>query len=153
HLLLPSGEPAGQLIGALLETRQEAEDPIEVRGDPVRVPAQVDALEEVLLDGESGKEPPTLRDVKDAGGDNLFRLSVREIPFAKVDRAGLRPHQLRQSAEQRGLSGAVGAHERDDLSPAHLERDVPDNLHASVSRGKVFDFEKRLRGRRYFELS
>src|SRR5262249_10182418 len=114
---------------------------------------QVDALEKVLLDGESGKEPPTLRDVKDAGSDNLFRLSVREIPFAKVDRAGLRPHQLRQSAEQRGLSGAVGAHERDDLSPAHLERDFPENLHASVSRGKVFDFEKRLRGSRYFELS
>ena len=65
------------------------------------------------------------------------------------DRALLGPVHARQTVEQRGLPGAVGADDRQHLSPVQVQRHVAQARDAAEAQGHVLDGEQDVRRLRW----
>ena len=123
-------ERAGEARARLLAERQVAEelahqrtelealDQLVHRGTGRAVEPGVDA--QVLLDGE----PPVHQRFGRSEAHAAERgLAARARLLAEErHRARRRQDQAEQDVERRGLAGAVGAEEADDLAPLHRER-------------------------------
>ena len=80
HLLLAARQGAAQLLLALLQAREEGEDPLDVPL-PVRAGALDEgAHPEVLEDGHLREDLAPLRDLDDAQLDHLVRLELGRGP-------------------------------------------------------------------------
>ncbi len=103
-----------------------------------------EAEPQVLLDGELGEDPPSLRDERDTGLRDPLR---RTAPQRSSRRAGFlragrdQPHDR---VQRRRLAGTVRPDQADDLAAAHLEREVADGCHAAV--GDVEPFSSSIAG-------
>jgi len=69
--------------------------------------------------------------------DTAASLKLAEVQLA------LRRQQAHRGAEQRGLAGAVGSDDGDDLAFVHLQRDLVHGLHRAVGDAEVPEFKKR----------
>src|SRR5664280_2896477 len=149
HLLLATGETSRELAGPLLEAREEREDAFKVLLDSLGVAAQVDALHEVFLHGQSREQAPALRHVDDARADHLFRACGRDVAACKAHRTAHRLQKAGDGPEERRLACAVRADQRDDLLVIYLEGDVPEDLDLAVAGGEAFHLQQRVsrRGR------
>src|SRR5439155_27380669 len=108
---------------ALAEDRKVRAETLEIAGDGGAVAAHVGAHVEILLDGEVGKHAPSLRAVRDAGGEHGRRLEAGDVAAVEQDPSGRGADETGDRAQRAGLSGAVGAEQADELARAHLEVD------------------------------
>src|SRR5664280_1637238 len=81
HLLLATGETSRELAGPLLEAREEREDAFKVLLDSLGVAAQVDALHEVFLHGQSREQEPA---IGFRSWEMVQRSVVLPAPFAPI---------------------------------------------------------------------
>ena len=104
--------------------------PEQAAGDPV---ADVAVLgdEEVLEDGEAADEADVLEGAADAADRALVGPQVGHVLAADADVARGRRVEAGHAVEERGLAGAVGADEADDLVLVDGEADVLQGLQAA----------------------
>jgi hypothetical protein len=77
----------------------------------------------------------------EAGGDAVLDLELRHVRAGKGNTA-LQRQDAHDGVEQRGLAGAVGADDGDDLVVADLERDRADRFHLAIGDMRVGDGEQ-----------
>src|SRR5262249_9424761 len=73
----------------------------------------------------------------------------REVVAAKAHAAGRGRVESGDHVEQRGLAGAVGPDDREDLTRPNLERDVVERGQSAEVAREPFDLQHRPRRRRY----
>ena len=119
HLLLAAGQRAALLRDALAQPREEREHALEIgRRSPSRSVRAKAPSSRFSQHGHAREDPAALRRLGDAephdaiGGQRVDALAV------EGDGAAPRPHGAEDRLERRGLAGAVGADQRDDLAPA-----------------------------------
>ena len=137
HLLLAAAHRAGELVAPFFQAIEHAVTEVEIachfgaRGRAER------AEQEILLDGELGKQPPPLRHQRNAEIDDFFRRAADQIVLLAVDlgddRSGARPHHAHDTFHQRRLAVAVGAEQHDGLAVVHLDRHVLDDADRAVA--------------------
>src|ERR1019366_2458067 len=116
HLLLATGEAAGELAATLGEAGGERVHPREVVPDLGPVPAAVRAHVKVLLNRHPGKEAAALGGMPDTHpGDLLRARRVDRLP-GEAHRAPGRPDQSADRPQRGGLAGAVAADQSNDLA-------------------------------------
>ena len=131
HLLLAAGQQA-RLAAAQRAQRREVTDR--------RV--QLGAVQpEVLGDGQAEEDAAVGRDVGHAQPGPRGRGDAREVLAGQPDHAAGRLQQPGYRPQRRGLAGAVGAEERDDLAGAHGQRQVAHDRRAVVADAQVVEFE------------
>src|SRR5262249_25544858 len=104
HLLLPARERGSAHRAPHLEDREELVDALE---RPAAGPGAIRADQEILLDGEAGKDSTALGHQRDAERDDLVGGSAADGPAVEahaVARPGEEPHHR---PKQRRLPGAV----------------------------------------------
>ena len=127
--MLAAGERAGDLTAALLQTRQQVKDHVEVILDGLlAVAACVRAHLQVLLHGQAAEHAAALRHLRQAQADDLVRLHLADGLAAVVDLAALQLQQTGDRVHRRGLARAVGTDEGDDLALIDMERNVLDSV-------------------------
>ena len=67
-----------------------------------------------------------------------------DVETGDLCRAGRRPQQRRQHADDRALAGAVRAEEAEDLAVLHLEVDTVDRLHLTEVANETLGSDGRL---------
>ena len=93
-----------------------------------------------LADEEPEGQAPLLRQHGAAPGE-VERAHRADLPLTEPDGAGVEVEVAGQGGEQRGLAGAVGADERDQLSPADVEVDVVEDGAAAEADGHALGAE------------
>jgi len=95
--------------------------------------------DEIFLDDEQWKTLPTLRHQANAAtGDRLRRSSSYGNP-SEANRSGEWRDQTDDRADGRGLTHAVAAKQRDDLTFADRERNVGQDAAAAIARLQALD--------------
>src|SRR5262249_43918780 len=141
HLLLAAGHGPALLLLALLEAREQRVDAIDVLADRLRVLAREGAHLEVLQHGHAREDAAPLRRVGDADrGDGVTGHRLDLAPL-EHDPPAARRDDARDRAQRRGLAGAVGADQRDDLALVDLDRDALERLDRAVVRVDLLDDE------------
>ena len=75
-------------------------------------------------------------DVGALGGRDLGQVLTHE-----GDAAALEGFQTGEDAQKRGLAGAVGADQGNDLALVHMHADVEQHLQIAITGAKVFDLK------------
>ena len=92
---------------------------------------------QIVLDRERREHLPALGHLRDAERDARMARAARSIGRpSKQDAAGGDRLHAGDRAQQRGLAGAVGADQRDDLAGRDLERDAVQRLDAAVAAAR-----------------
>ena len=145
HLLLAAREIAGEAV-ALAQAREVGVDEVDIAVDFL-VATRIGADLEVFEHGHVGDDAPALHDLEDAAAHDLFgilvgdRLSV-EGDVARDDLAVLGMQEARDRFQGRGLAGAIGAKQRDDLAFGNLQADAAqDENDIVIDDFDVFDSE------------
>ena len=138
HLLFTAGEQAAVLTLALLQAGKHRIDPLKVLFNAVHVLAVAGADAQVLFHGELGKNLSGLRDLNQAGFHDLIGL-VGDGFAVKLNGAVGALHDRRNALEQRGLAGAVGAQDGDDLALFHFQRNAAEGVNAAICRFQIFN--------------
>src|SRR3954451_6369443 len=140
HLLLATGQLRAAVAAPLGQAREEVVDRV---GGPAAVAAARRGHAQVLVDSQRLKQPPALRNVRDANAGDLVGRTAHQLPAVERDRPldAWRRH-LHDGVAERGLAHAVAADDRDGLVP-HLEADVLKDVRAPIERVKVLDDEQR----------
>ena len=137
HLLLAAAHGAGELVAPFLQAIEHAVTKVEIARHFGARRRTERAEQEILLDGELGKQPPPLRHQRNAEIDDFFRRAADQIVLLAVDlghdRSGARPHHAHDAFHQRRLAVAVGAEQHDGLAVAHLDRHVLDDADRAVA--------------------
>ena len=133
HLLLTAGQVAGVLVEPPPQDREVPEDRF-VRLAAIRLVVLMDARRhpQVLTDGQAGEHALAPGDRDDAAPNMFVRRQERDVLAVVEDGAVRRRRQAADGAEQRGLAGAVGAEQGDDLALVDVEVDVEQHLHRPV---------------------
>jgi hypothetical protein len=143
HLLLATGQRARDLCPPLLEAREELEHTVHVGSDAGLVAARVGAHEEVVEDAHAGEKPPAFRRLADSELDDSRGARARDVLAFEFDRPRGRVHEAGNGSERRGLAGAVGADQGDDLAFVDVDRHTAQGLDAPVQRIDAFELEQR----------
>ena len=139
HLLLAAGERTGGLVAALLQTRQQVKDHVEVILDGLlAVAACVRAHLQVLLHGQAAEHAAALRHLRQAQADDLVRLHLADGLAAVVDLAALQLQQTGDRVHRRGLARAVRTDQGDDLALIDMERNVLDGVDRAIVNIDIF---------------
>ena len=107
--------------------------------EPARDTLEPGPKREVLADPHLGIRGRGLRQVAERGARRV-RLAHDVVP-GDAGRAGARREEARQDPHRRGLPGAVGAEEADDLPFPHGERHVVHRQAGRVSLREILDFD------------
>ena len=107
---------------------------------------RVAADQEILADGELGKDLPRLGHVRDAARDDGVRRRARDVGAPIQDAATSRTYQPGDRPQGRALSRAVGAEQRHDLAVADGEGDVLQRAALAVRDVNGFELEKGVWG-------
>src|SRR6185295_15984968 len=144
HLLLAAGERAGELVVAFLEAREHGEDVVE-SSFRLAARAREEAADlEVLEHAQAGEDLPPLGDLADAEVAGDMRLAAGNVLPLELDFPGAGLLDAGDGADERGLAGAVGADDGDDLALRHLERNVGEGLSIAVVQIQIPDPKKRI---------
>ena len=93
HLLLAAGQRRRRLVAALGQHREQLIDALEI---PRPGPAELAADQEILLDGERGKQPPPFRHQRDAARHHLVRRPAADRHAVEQDGVAARPASRRR---------------------------------------------------------
>jgi hypothetical protein len=104
---------------------------------------EVAAQEQVVEHGEVLEQLDVLEGAGHAGAGDAVGLDPDQVAAAEADGPLLGPVQARQAVEQRGLAGAVGADDGEQLVLADLERHRPQGLETGEAQVQVVDLEQR----------
>ncbi|OPZ57586.1 MAG: hypothetical protein BWY87_01607 [Deltaproteobacteria bacterium ADurb.Bin510] len=121
----------------------------EVRNDlvaPVLERAALEALGlerhgDVLLDRQSAEDRGLLRQIADALERPTGQIELGQILLAQIDLAGIRLDEAHHHVEGRGLAGAVGPQQANDLATTTLERQAFDDRSLTVAFLEAGGFE------------
>src|SRR6266542_3286794 len=119
---------------------EQLEDPLDVLANP-GVPSLVCPHLQVLADRESCEQSPALGDMRDPQAHYVLGSHPDGLSTAPPDGAGKGVEECGDRPEERRLAGPVRADQGDDLLLAHVEFDIPQDLHARVSCTQLSDFE------------
>src|SRR5216683_3550758 len=134
HLLLAARQRA-RIARELVRKRGEmTEHPLQVVAH-LAISAEICAQEQVLLDRHRSKQTAALGHVGDALSDEVFGTGVGDLFARERDRPRGGADQSAQGTEQSGLSGAVGADERDELRMPDVDVD-PEEHRPGVEAGR-----------------
>ena len=131
HLLLAAAEGAGHLAAPLL---QAGEALVDVLNALRRVGAGLGERPhlQVLLHCHLQKDPPPLRALGQPMLNDLVGRNALQVLSVKHDGAAAGMEQAGNCIQYRGLAGAVGADQGDDLPLVDLKRDALDSVDAAV---------------------
>ena len=147
-LAVADGERADDLVGGEVVDLERGEQRLGLRPhgapvDPAAAGARRMAEEDVLGDGEFGKEQQLLIDGRDPGALGfLGRGEARRAPVDQ-DLAGVRLIDAGDDLDQRRLARAVLAEQRVNLAGADVERDAAQRAHAGKALLEVAHLEQR----------
>jgi hypothetical protein len=125
HLLLAAAHRAGELLGTLLQAREDREHLVDVGVDLGLVVAREGAHLQVLGDGHAREGAATFGHHHQALLDQVPRALAADRPpmnSMSPDRHGLRAGD---GLQRGGLAGAVGADQAHQFALAHLEARRP----------------------------
>ena len=146
HLLLAAGEVAGLLVEPLAQHREEPEHLLGDLGDVLGLVLVEPRGElQVLGDGEGGEHALAAGHEHHALGHGLGGALPGDLVAVEDDAAPARPGEARDGGEQRGLAGAVGAEQGDDLVPVDVAVHAEEHLRLAVGELEVADGEQRPR--------
>ena len=139
HLLLAAGQRAGRLRAPLGEPREQrrARDRGSWRGGAGA--RQHGAHLEILVTRQGRKHLPAFGDLADAEIADAVARPAGDVGAAKHDAAARRRLHAGDGADQRGLAGAIGADDGDDLALRDLERHAVERLRVAIEQVEVFD--------------
>jgi hypothetical protein len=103
----------------------------------------VAADQQVLQHGGVLEQLDVLEGARDAQRRHLVRGALRELDAVEVDAAAGGRVDAADQVEDCGLAGAVGADQREDLAPLHVEADLVDGQHATEAHAQVARGEQR----------
>ena len=129
HLLLAAGQRRARLVAAFLQHRKQLVDALRI---PRTLAAELAADQEIFLDGERGKQPPSLRHQRDAARHHLVRRSAADRHAMKHDGVVADRHRAGDAFQQRRFAGAVGADHRHHLALGDAHRDAEQRLEVAV---------------------
>ena len=116
--------------------KQELDAPPDLR----RIAAQQVAAEaQVLLDGKRAEDATSFRHVAKPESDDPVRTHPDQVGAGEPDDAAAHPHQSGDGAHGRGLAGAVGPEQSDDLTLGHLKAEAVQHLYLAVGDKEVLD--------------
>jgi hypothetical protein len=104
---------------------------------------QVAAEEQVVEHGEVFEQLDVLEGPGQAGPGDAVRLQPGQVAAVEADAALLGPVQARQAVEQRGLAGAVGADDGEQLARPDLEAHRAEGPDAGEAQVQVVDPQQR----------
>src|SRR4029079_16678365 len=107
----------------LAEAGEEVVDVVEI-GDWDLVLAREGPHLKVLVHGHAGEDAAAFGALRDAELDDLVRTQPVDALAAQDDLALARAKQPGDGPQRRGLAGAVGADEGDDLALVDVDRDA-----------------------------
>jgi hypothetical protein len=102
----------------------------------------------VLPHDQPPEEPLATGILYNAETDATLGFDVGDGPSAETDHSARRDPEPADDPQQRGLPGAVGAEEGQDLPFCDLDVDVEEDLHRAVAEVEVADLEQRRLRRR-----
>ena len=109
HLLLAAAERAGQLVSSLLQPREPPVYHLQGLLKLILVFSRVGTQFQVLIHGQLGKYPPSLRYMGHPHGHNLVSRCPGNVLPLKVDFTRAGGNQSRNRVKNRGFPGAVGS--------------------------------------------
>ena len=143
HLLLAAGQRAGKLALPFRQPRKQRMDAPQVGGDAGAVAARIGAHRQVLRHAQGRPQLAFFRAMGKAAPHDLFRRQAINPLLLKMDGAGGHLHQAGNRAQQRGLAGAVGAHQGHQLAGAHPEADIMHRANPAIAAGDALKPEHR----------
>ena len=137
HLLLATGEAAGELTTTLGKPRKSFEADGEIARELGPRSRAIGAEQEIFFDRQHRKQSAPLRHERDAEIDDVLRGAADQVVMNAVDfrddRAFARPHYSHDAFHERRLAVAVGAEQHNGLATAYLERHILDDAHRAIS--------------------
>ena len=79
--------------------------------------------------------------MRDSATHDRAGARARDVVAGELDAARARRQQARNGAQGRGLAGAVGADQADELTGADRQRHVMQNLDASIRCADAFKLQ------------
>ena len=142
HLLLTTRQRAGLLELALAQAREQLVDPRVLGREGAAVLARERPHLQVLLDVHPREHPAALGALADAERHDLVRLAAVDPLAAQPDLALARSEEAGDRAQRRGLAGAVGPDQRDDLALIDREADAAQRVDRAVVGVDVLELEE-----------
>src|SRR5216683_6253093 len=144
HLLLAARQRAGLARELVRKRRKMTEHSPQVVAH-LAISPEICAQEQVLLDRHRSKQTAALRNVGDALSHEGFGASMSDVFARERDRPRGGAEQPAQGTEQSGLSGAVGADERDELRMPDVEVDPKEHGPGVEAGRQAADLEQGFR--------
>lgn len=141
HLLFAAAERPGLLLHPLCEAWKNRERLVHARRNFFFALPQVGPHPQVFVDGQVGKDHPSLRGLRDPAGDDPVGWEADDVPIPEDDLPGGRLEESGDRAEGGGFPRAVCADERHDLAFGDAERDFVEGADRPVGNRKVPNFE------------
>jgi hypothetical protein len=141
HLLLAARQRSGRLSPPLGEAREERIGALELATRFAARALDDRAHLEVLEHAHVGEDLAALGDLADAELADAMALVAGDVLALEADRAARRALHASDCADQRGLAGAVGPDDRDDLALGDVERDAVERLRVAVEEVEIGDAE------------
>src|SRR5262249_32444133 len=126
---------------SLLQAREQRIDPLEGLSGP-RLRHAEGAELEVVLDIHAGEQFAVLGDEAQPQRDAVLDLKPAKVLAVEGDTA-LQRQDAHDGVEQRGLAGAIGADDGDDLAVPDVERDRAHGLDLAIGDMSVSDGQQR----------
>ena len=136
HLLFAARERAGCLTRTFLQARKHREDPLDALADMAARMRQQTADLEVVVHAQRRKDLPPLGHLADAEITDPVAVESGDFPPLEADGARTRFQDSGQCTDQRGLAGAIGTDERDDLVGGHFEAHAIERLRIAIEHGQ-----------------
>src|SRR5439155_1429283 len=126
-----AGKGARDLLGALLELREQLEDPGQI-ADGGSAPSF--RHPQVLPHRQRGEDAPALRHEADAFARDRLRREPGDRLAEQADRAFARRQEADDRAHAGGLAGAVPAEQRENSPGSYFKRDAMQHVAVAVER-------------------
>ena len=108
--------------------------------------ADIGADHDIVRDRHAQERAHDLEGAADAGLAELVRLAAGHVAAVEQNFAGAGPQESVEQVEQRGLAGAVGADDAEDLVSPQLEADILHGLQSAEGARQVAHFEDDIAG-------
>src|SRR6185437_8896054 len=137
HLLLAAGQCSGLLLPTLGQPRKLLEQAVHILYHFVVIPAQIATHLKIFGDRHIREYVASFRTMRNAERKNLSRRGVRDIHTVEEDAAGSGWQQSGYGPQRRGLAGAIGADERNELTARHFQREAFYGRHLAIATDEV----------------
>ena len=144
HLLLAPAERASELLGALLQARENAKHLVNIVFDGGGVFADISPHLQVLQNAHAGEHAATLGHHGQALFDQVPGALATDALAPVFDIAGVDGQDASDGLHGGGFARAVGADQGHQLAFAHLKIDAFDSLDAAVGNLQTGDLEKNI---------